>query len=377
MNKFKNVLAFFALIIIVGVGQINAQSNPIWNLGEDKTKAKNDLIQGFNWGQIFHFHTMEYKNSIELNSEIVKLITDKVPKERYENVRFSGTMSNFMNLNELGYGTSDYTGTLWAQLNNQLNSLGQRIAFTFNLLFNKAKALSSVHRFVDESYLVNMVNSYKQLDCKTMAFTFNSHMPYMGETDLSQSLKSLQYIKDNTNLISLELENETYFASYIIGNSNLRKDAEPKIKAYFDYLNSIFPYIIKIVGKDMPIGISIHNGSVQKFRVWNEYAYQFALNKKSEGYDMFLIPHIYLDGYTNDDITKGLEDVMYINVAKLPIRITEWNTDSKAGNLDSQIEVDDFYRRFNEIVEKIYPNADATYYHTLWSKKGAHFSYIK
>ncbi len=332
------------------------------------------MINGFNWGQMFHYITLAHNKQSGLPQSLLKQIKDKVPPKMYRHVRFSGTMSNYMNLSESAYGESEYTATMWQQLSNQKHNLLQRLQFlVWMLTGNRKQVVKSLVKWVDKSYLYNLTEAYRQLECETMAFTFNSHMPYMNECDLKESLDSLKYIRDNTNLISVELENETYYADYIVGKSNKAEDARPHIEQFFRYLHDeVLPAVRKVIGDHIPVGISVTDERVGKHKVWNEYARKFAKNNKN----IFLAVHVYTGGYEDRHIKDSLDYEMSHLDPSIPVRITEWNAESAAGNLLQQAKVKDFTDRFSLIAKDKY-GVEHTYYHTLWTKTGAHFSYIK
>jgi|GEM_PF-2836976 len=335
------------------------------------------MTTGFNWGQMFHYITLQYNKQSELPKPVADMIRSVAPEAWLENVRFSGTYSNYMNLDQAGYGQHDNTLPLWAQISNQKQNPLQRIQFTLNVLLkNRAAIFKSLAPYVSQSYLYNLVATYHQLGCKTMAFTFNSHMPYIKYCKLSESIKSLEYVHKNTNLVSLELENETYLAGYIVGSKN-KKDYEPKINAFLSFLEKeAIPAITSVIGKNIPLGISIVDERIAKYKYWNNAVMQLRERLIKNGYTVFLVPHVYTAGYTQKNITEELD--YQINSKSAPdcrLRITEFNADSSAGNC-SQDEAINFIKRFQEVATER-KNIDAIYYHSLYTQKGAHFSFVK
>lgn len=381
MNKFKNVLAFFALIIIVNIGKINAQ-NTTWILGEKKVSLLesikgNELIIGFNTGQISHYSHMRNAGIIGLTKDEYTTINKVASKDLRQNLRSSGTVSNYQNLHEIGYGTHDNTINDWSQLYSKHNNVFKQLGFLIKTMQkNRTWIFNQFDKISPRSYLYDIVDIYNKTEAETMAFTFNSHMPFVGHCTMEQSLASLNYIKANTNLISVELENETYYADYIVGNNNA-KDHVPKIDKYIKYLEfEVVPSVTSVVGKDMPLGISINLGTtVQKFNYWNKEVIALYERLTAKGYDVFLVPHFYFDDYTYKTVSSELYRQLSTIPNDIPLRITEYNTDSKAGNAN-QAETIAFIEMFNKACER-YPQIKATYYHSLMTEQGAHFSYIK
>ena len=108
-------------------------------------------------------------------------------------------------------------------------------------------------KYIDRSFLYNFVEAYKQLNAEEVEFTFNSLSPFLGFIPLSESLESLKYIKDNTNLTRLELVNESYFDDRIIMKVNNEQKGYENTKVFTDYLYNIaIPEITKVIGKDVP-----------------------------------------------------------------------------------------------------------------------------
>lgn len=331
---------------------------------------------GFNWGQMFHYITLQHGKQTGLPPKIVDEILAVTPRDLLDNVRFSGTMSNYMNLHEPGYGTHDNTITLWQQLANKRLSLTQRLVFSKDLLLkNRANIFKALSSQVDQSYLYNCVEAYRQLGCKTMAFTFNSHMPYLGHCTLEQSIESLRFIRDNTNLISVELENETYLADYIIGDQG---SFENNINRFLDYIESkVVPAVVTVVGRQMPLGLSICAENSPKFRYWNKAVIRLARRLKSKGLEIFLTPHVYAEGYSRQEIVKELVKQTQANFREdFQLRVTEFNVLPESGNCNQE-EVKQFINDF-EAETKLNPFiTPAIYYHSLYTVRGAHFSFVK
>lgn len=335
------------------------------------------MIKGFNLGQIFHFISMQHPKCLGLPPVVVNEIHQVTPRSLLDNVRFSGTMSNYMNLKELGFGQHDNTITMWTQLSNRRHNLLQRLQFAANLILKRrAQLFSSLQPWVEKSYILDVVELYRQLGCKTMAFTFNSHMPYINHCSLEDSIESLKYIKDRTNLISVELENETFFAEYIIG-TNSPTDYEKKIDQFINYLEFVVtPAVLKVTGKNMPIGLSVCDNRTSKFRYWNSSISKLADRLKSQGVKVFLVPHIYSSSYTANSIANELDFQAAHFMGKFELRITEFNAVSEAGNCGQEMALD-YINIFEKVCQSNHPQVSAIYYHSLYTVKGAHFSFVK
>lgn len=333
------------------------------------------MITGFNLGQISHYMHMHNGNIVGLPSGVLQEIINNTPYRLLQHHRQSGTMSNYMNLHERGYGEHDHTISDWTQLYSKHNNIFKQLAFTFNVLRkNRAWIFKQFEYISPRSYLYDAVEMYRQTGGRTMAFTFNSHMPHIGYCSLEQSLASLKYIADNTHLISVELENESYFADHITGSNNA-KDYIPMIDRYIQYLEAkVVPAVVTVVGKAMPLGISICDNRISKFKYWNSQVAELYRRLTAKGYNVFLVPHLYTQGYGAVSI---MEEFIYqtegVDV-HLPMRVTEYNADSEVGNCN-QTEALEYIDRVNEMLSQY--NVQATYYHSLYTVRGAHFSYVK
>lgn len=215
--------------------------------------------------------------------------------------------------------------------------------------------VSKTIQFTPTSFLVNFVNAVRQLGVKNVEFTFNSHMPYRGLHTLEQSLASLSYVYENTNLTHIELENETYLADYICGtaNSNEKKSAQ-SIQPFYTYLeNTVVPAIYTIIPKSIQIGLSIINNSNAKRKAYNKNVKETADNLIKKGYKVYLIPHAYFDNYDDASIRKHLKAIIDQFGKGYSYRLTEFNlsSDSKI-NLDQQQTIG-FYERVAKIAKEL------------------------
>lgn len=333
---------------------------------------------GFNYGQIYSYIASQYGAQKELPKEVVQLINDNVPSQYLENARFSGTMSNYMNLHELGYGEHPEVYGQWTMLKNRLNAKQKLNLTVLTLRGNMGGIVDLLKSNVSQSYIYNFVNSVKQLGVKNVEFTFNSHMPYRGLHNLSQSLQSLNYIYQNTNLTHVELENETYLADYICGTANNNeKKSKEIIQPFYDYLERfVVPAIYQVIPKSIPIGLSITDHSNQKRKAYNAIVKATADRLIKQGYNIYLAPHFYFSNTDEKTIRKEIKEVIDIFGNGYKYRMTEFNLDSDKFNRKlSQTETIEFIERVRKIASEF--NIDAIYYHTIYTQKGAHFSFVK
>ena len=335
-------------------------------------------IVGFNYGQLYSYIASQYGAQKELPKDVVQLINDNVPSEYLSHARFSGTMSNYMNLHELGYGEHPEVYGQWTMLQNRLNSKQRLNLLVMGLRSDMRGIIDLMKSNVPQSYIYNFVNSVKQLGVKNVEFTFNSHMPYRGLCNLAQSLQSLNYVYQNTNLTHVELENETYLADYICGtaNSNEKKSAE-KIQPFYDYLERfVVPAIYQVIPKDIPIGLSITDHSNQKRRAYNKIVKETADKLINQGYIVYLAPHFYFSNTDEKTIRKEIKEVIDIFGSDYKYRITEFNLNSdKFKRKLSQSETIEFVERVRKIASEF--NIEAVYYHTIYTQRGAHYSFVK
>lgn len=333
---------------------------------------------GFNYGQLYSFVANQYGSQKELPKDLIRLINDRVPSQYLENARFSGTMSNYMNLHELGYGEHKEVWDQWTMLQNRLNVKQKLDLLVLALRGDMKGVVKMFSSFVPQSYVYNFVNTTKQLGIKNVEFTFNSHSPYRGLCNLAQSLQSLNYVYQNTNLTHVELENETFFATYIVGtaNSNEKKSRET-IQPFYDYLErTVVPSIYQVIPKSIPIGLSIARNDNAKFRAYNKIVKETTDKLIAQGYSVYLAPHFYFSGTDEKTIRKEIKDVIDIFGNGYRYRMTEFNLDSdKFKKKLSQIETIEFVERVRKVASEF--NIDAVYYHTIYTQRGTHYSFVK
>ncbi|MCZ2393391.1 MAG: hypothetical protein LC105_06025 [Chitinophagales bacterium] len=332
------------------------------------------MIQGFNVGQMQHFLAMSQKGNADLTTAQVKKILQVTPKDWVEHLRFSGTMSNTMNLSKTGYGEDENALMLATQLHKYLYTglLDRLKLMTWTLTGNTDAILGGVKKKVPNSYLINMATAFKQLKAKNFYFTFNSHMPFLGKCSLEESLASLKYVNDNFNLKTVELENETYMSDYLTGG--VKGNFIQNIDSYFIYLEKeVFPAILKITGADMPLGISICQAHNRAWRYWREKALDFAKRMTKLGINIFLVPHVYVDGFSDiailDALNKELGDTKGFDVM-----ITEFGTTETTPTMTQDEEID-FYHRFSRFAEA--KGVKGVFKHTLFIPQTNHFSFVK
>ncbi|MCO5230166.1 MAG: hypothetical protein M9958_03320 [Chitinophagales bacterium] len=332
------------------------------------------MITGFNVGQMQHFLAMSQKGNADLTSAHVNKILKVTPKDWVENLRFSGTMSNTMNLNKIGFGDEYNASTMMVQLHKKLYpSFMDQLKLTSWALTGNTKAIfNNIEKKVDRSYLYNMNKAFEQLKAKNFYFTFNSHLPFMGKCSLDDSLASLKYVYDNFPLKTVELENETYMSDYLTGG--VKGNYIANIDSFFRYLeDTVVPEIQKIVGKEMPIGISFCKPANRAWKYWREEALRFAKRMKSKEVNIFLVPHVYLSGTSDVEILDALNQEL-ADTQGYDVYITEFGTEETAPSL-SQEQESDFMYRFSKFAQA--KGVKGVFKHTLFVPQSNHFSFVK
>ena len=328
---------------------------------------------GFNIGQMQHFLAMSQKGNADLSSAQTKKIIENTPKDWLDNLRFSGTMSNTMNLSKICYGEDENALMLALQLHKKLypGLLDQLKLAVWALTGNDTAVLNNVKKKVPNSYLYNMRTAYQQLKSKNFYFTFNSHMPYLKRCTLDESLTSLKFVADNFNLKTVELENETYMSDYL--TSGLKGNYEKNIDNYFLYLEKeVIPKILLLAG-NIPLGISYCKPSNKMWKYWRLKAVDFATRMKRLEIDIFLVPHVYLDSTSDIEIIDTLSQELK-DTAGHDVMITEFGTNSSAGKMSQDEEID-FIQRFAHYAQ--IRGVKGVFKHTLFVPQSNHFSFIK
>lgn len=325
--------------------------------------------QGFNLGQMPKFAAIRFNQNGFVPDDFVEEIKKNTPKHRLEYVRFSGTLSNYMNLDFPGAGNSAV-----AQVENA-----------------RVPSKPSV------SWLECLVETAKQLKCRNVTFTINSHEPYLKRHQLEHSLRSLDYVAKNSNLIAIELENETYFSEEVLGYAGtpniLKKlllllkgidvsDAgvRKRVNEYLDYLEKTVVPAIRARGYAQPLGIGTHINDNQVSKIWN----QEVLKRK---FYQFVVPHIYTTGYDEVSIKKDFKRYIDdVGIKGKDIRITEYGVqhDKVKTIWQTSSEVENFMLTFEKVCKEY--GITHSYLHTYWAngpidKKGKpvvnFYSYIK
>ncbi len=324
--------------------------------------------QGFNLGQMPKFALLRFDSDGMISDEFVEKIKEVVPTERLQYVRFSGTLSNYMNIDFPGFGSAP-------------------AAEAENMSFKKRPV---------KSYVSTLTMTANQLGAEYVTFAFNSHEPYLGRHELQNSMRSLQYVNENTRLIAIELENETWMSDEILGftgTPNLiqklilvlkgvdisEKGIRTRINKCLDYLEQEVVPAIRKAGYTQPLGISVHVTDNITSRCWNQEVAR-------RNFYQFVTPHLYVKG--TDE--KSVRDTFRKSINEagqrkgVEIRITEYGVDGSVKSGFSTMEdAEKFIRLFNKIAAEY--GIRHTYFHTLWANgtdgKGRpvnnHFSYLK
>jgi hypothetical protein len=383
MKKLKQLFLAFLLIAFTIIGHsqtTNTGARVAINQNLQVYQPKTEFTQGFNLGTFFAFISIKYNKQDDIPKELLEKINKVVPRKLLKTIRFSGTMSNYMTLSQKGYGENKDLWKIWQMLNGKL-SFGDKLKYTsYYFTNNMAGVVNMFSKYVDKSFLYNFVEAYKQLDAKEVEFTFNSLSPYLGFIPLSESIESLKYIKDNTNLTRLELVNESYFDDRIILKVNNEQKGYENVKVFTDYLYSIVPEITKVIGKDVPLGLNVANyKSGAKFKGHNRAFTELADKLIADGYKVYLVPHIYFDSYDLVEIESEIKDLISPFIGKYEVRVTEFNVDPKVkfpnGKKLTQEEYTIFMDNILEIFKK--QGISGAFIHSLWELDDTQFSYIK
>ena len=383
MKKLKQVFLAFLLIAFAVIGHsqtTNTGARVAINQNLQVYQPKTEFTQGFNLGTFFAFIPIKYNKQDDIPKDLLDKINKVVPRKLLKTIRFSGTMSNYMTLNQKGYGENKDLWKIWQMLNGKL-SFGEKLKYTsYYFTNNMSGVVNMFSKYIDRSFLYNFVEAYKQLDAEEVEFTFNSLSPFLGFIPLSESIESLKYIKDNTNLTRLELVNESYFDDRIIMKVNNEQKGYENVKVFTDYLYSIVPEITKVIGKDVPLGLNVANyKSGAKFKGHNRAFAELADKLIADGYKVYLVPHIYFDSYDLVEIEAEIKDLISPFIGKYEVRVTEFNVDPKVkfpnGKKLTQAEYSLFMDNILEIFKK--QGISGAFIHSLWELDDTQFSYIK
>ena len=383
MKKLKQLFLAVALIAFAVIGHsqtTNTNARMISNPSLQVYQPKTEFTQGFNLGTFFAFIPIKYNKQDDIPKDLLDKINKVVPRKLLKTIRFSGTMSNYMTLNQKGYGENKDLWKIWQMLNGKL-SFGDKLKYTsYYFTNNMSGVVNMFSKYVDKSFLYNFVEAYKQLDAEEVEFTFNSLSPFLGFIPLSESLESLKYIKDNTNLTRLELVNESYFDDRIIMKVNNEQKGYENVKVFTDYLYSIVPEITKVIGKDVPLGLNVANyRSGAKFKGHNRAFTELADKLIADGYKVYLVPHIYFDSYDLVEIEAEIKDLISPFIGKYEIRVTEFNVDPKVKFPNGKKLTQEEYSLFMDNILAIFKKqgVSGAFIHSLWELDDTQFSYIK
>ncbi len=383
MKNLKQLFLAFLLIAFAVIGHsqtTNTNERMISNPSLQVYQPKTEFTQGFNWVTFFAFIPIKYNKQDDIPKDLLEKINKVVPRKLLKTIRFSGTMSNYMTLSQKGYGENKDLWKIWQMFNGKL-SFGEKLKYTsYYFTNNMSGVVNMFSKYIDRSFLYNFVGAYKQLDAEEVEFTFNSLSPFLGFIPLSESLESLKYIKDNTNLTRLELVNESYFDDRIIMKVNNEQKGYENVKVFTDYLYSIVPEITKVIGKDVPLGLNVANyKSGAKFKGHNRAFTELADKLIADGYKVYLVPHIYFDSYDLVEIEAEIKDLISPFIGKYEVRVTEFNVDPKVkfpnGKKLTQAEYSLFMDNILAIFQKL--GVSGAFIHSLWELDDTQFSYIK
>lgn len=356
--------------------QINTQKAIVNGLAIDNNQK---FTKGFNLGSIFIFIAYLYGKQSQIPTDLFNKIKKYIDPELLETIRFSGTMSNYMTLKQKGYGEHKDLWSIWQVLSNKLTFPEKMKYVGFYITRNLDGLVEMLSKYVEKSFLYNFVDTVKQLGVKNVEFTFNSLGPFLKFNSLEDSLEALKFIKDKTNLTRVELVNESNFDKRIVKLDNRENVAYKNTKEFTDYLYSIIPEITKIIGKDIPLGLNVahHNGT--KFMGHNRAFTELADKLIAEGYNVYLVPHIYFSSYDLNIIEKEIISYCQPFLGKYELRFTEFNVDPKVSFLGNrkptQEESNIFLDKVLDIFKKV--GVSGAFIHSLWELDGTHFSYIK
>jgi len=337
------------------------------------------FTKGFNLGSIFIFIAYQFGKQDKIPKELFDKFKKYISEELFRVTRFSGTMSNYMTLKQRGYGEHKDLWSIWQVLTGKLTFAEKLKYIRFFPTKNVTGLVDMLSKFVDKSFLYNFVDTVKQLGIKEVEFTFNSLGAFLGFNSLQDSLDALKFVKENTNLTRLELVNESYFDKRIIGLDSRKQQSYQKTKEFTDYLYSIIPEIVKITGKETPIGLNVAHHNGPKFVGHNRAFVELADKLIEEGYNVYIVPHIYFSSYDLEVIESEIKSYCYPFLGKYEVRFTEFNVDPKVpfpnGRKLTQEESNIFFDKILKIFQKL--GVSGAFIHSLWELDDTHFSYIK
>lgn len=307
---------------------------------------------GYNLGILHHAAHMQFREDGYVPTDFVQKLKEAVPEDMRSFCRMTGTQSNTMRLDAIGYNNP--------QLEQQLRN--QRIAQP------------------RESYWHPFVRFYKQWGFEGVAITVNSHSSYNptnGTTDIEAIQRDviglLAFLhRNDINITSIELENEGYLYPNITGLSGGSPNLWERLK-YGNRIESIIynnclrwqDHLKRIADKvrndwkNLKIGVSVGKPDNMRSRLYN----QAVLN---EIYYDFIVPHI----YTNNATHEGVMEEVRQHITPLPTHIEkkvtefQWNYQAQPNGhtlTDAQL-LANFEKAFEAYGIKEY------YWHCLWNR---------
>ena len=240
----------------------------------------------FNYGQVHFFLQLAFNNNGYAPPHMIRQWLDTIPAEMFEYGRFSGTMSNYMNIDEPGYN------------------------------FPKHVAQIEGRKGVDQptqSYLISFAHLARELGLKKVFFTANIHKAFL-EGKVDEMYKSLDYIAYRLPLCGIELGNECDMEPLITGSSGGTVSAMDRIRYRLgtggaeqiisDRVNRYMDFVQnhgeRIKARyNVPIGVTVANPSTLRGRTWNRVV--LARNF----YDA-MCPHPYITAANVDEVYQKI-----------------------------------------------------------------------
>lgn len=272
-------------------------------------------MKGFNLGIIFHAAYLQFREDGFLPTDFLQKLKEATPPDMRQYCRMTGTQSNTMRLDKAGYNNP--------QLEQQMRN--QRIAFP------------------TLSYWMPFIRFYHTWGFSGVSITINSHSSYdtrTGSTDTAaiqrDVIQLLQLlIRNDINIVSIELENEGYLYQSLTGLSggspnlwerlqygrNIERTIYNNCQRWQDHLKRV----AEAVRHEMkvPIGVSVGKPDNMRSRLYNDAV----LN---EIYYDFLVPHIYTTNVTPQCVMEEVRQHITPLPANIEKRVTEFQFNYQA-----------------------------------------------
>lgn len=302
------------------------------------------MIKGFNFGQIHHFAQMKWQNEGVIPKDNLKQMVANVPADMLKVGRFSGTMSNFMNLGVAGYNHP--------QLSQQIK--------------NKKGVKQPT-----KSYLYAFVQLYKDLGLEGLYFTANVHKAYL-EGKTREMFESLDFVFKNCRVLGVELGNECDMEAAISGVSagsptladrlkiGLTKKPETfiadNVVRYMGFLSDIAAQIKRRYG--VPVSVTGANDTSLRGRTWNSAVKSF------DFYDAVVL-HPYITANNKSEVDSKI-DAWFKPFSGYRIWCTEtnWNYLEQAKPKGSYHNTE-FRKHLFDAIER--NGAEVLFFHTIWA----------